>query len=501
MRELELKLAVDEPFVTPHLPPAETKVGGMEELPALDLRATYYDTSDLRLARSGITLRYRTGESGQSPWSLKLPSGGDDANREELAFGGADRRVPDGALDLVTAFTRGAPLKPVARLRTQRRHWSLRDPEGAELAELVDDRVSVLRRGRVVSRFRELEIESRTLDRSRLELIADALQSAGASAPEQIPKAVRALGPRALEPPDFVIPDKLGPRKPAAYAIQAALGHGLRRIVLNDPGARLGDAEAVHQMRVGARRLRSDLRTFSSLLHRDRVDELRGELRWLAGVLGEVRDLDVMRSKLRADATGLSEEELRPLFSLIEDRQASARKKLNEALRSDRYVNLIESLVGVNRSPPVVAGAWRPAREVLPKLVRPQWRKLARTEASLGEDDSDEQFHRIRIRAKRLRYAAEAVAPALGRRRGKPAKRLARRAAAVQDLLGALQDAVVSDQLLRETAGMHPDNGPFNFASGRLLERQETARRDARASFPEAWGKTDRRKLRRWMIT
>ena len=114
--------------------------------------------------------------------------------RDELHFAGHGGEVPEDALDLVTAFARGAPLAPVARLRTQRRRWSLRDSDGEELAELVDDRVSVLRSGRVVERFRELEIEGRTLDRAGLERIAEVLQRAGASTPQPVPKVMRALG-------------------------------------------------------------------------------------------------------------------------------------------------------------------------------------------------------------------------------------------------------------------------------------------------------------------
>ena len=88
MRELELKLSVEDPFVTPALRPDGVDVAGMEELPALDLRATYYDTADLRLARNGVSLRYRTGEGELSGWSLKLPVTGEDASsRDELHFG------------------------------------------------------------------------------------------------------------------------------------------------------------------------------------------------------------------------------------------------------------------------------------------------------------------------------------------------------------------------------------------------------------------------------
>src|SRR5438067_6725189 len=124
MRELELKLSVDDPFVTPALRPDGVDLAGMEELPSLDLRATYYDTRDLRLARNGVSLRYRTGDPEQSGWSLKLPLADEDATaRDELHFSGAVGKIPAAARDLVTAFARSSPLEPVARLRTRRQRW------------------------------------------------------------------------------------------------------------------------------------------------------------------------------------------------------------------------------------------------------------------------------------------------------------------------------------------------------------------------------------------
>src|SRR5438445_2249938 len=172
MLELELKLAVEGSFA-PVLQPGRAGVAGIEELTPLDLRATYYDTPDLRLARSGITLRHRTGEADRAGWTLKLPdalpkalpkAARDSSSRSEIEFKGPGNLIPDGAEDLVAAFVRTAALTPVARLRTRRRRWSLRDRDGNEIAELVDDRVSVLQRGRVVERFREVEIEGKGID-------------------------------------------------------------------------------------------------------------------------------------------------------------------------------------------------------------------------------------------------------------------------------------------------------------------------------------------------
>src|SRR6185503_10129086 len=172
MLEQEVKLSVEGSFA-PNFPPGRSEVAGVEELPALDLRATYYDTPDLRLAREGVTLRCRSGEGEGAQWTVKLPAGNGIAEgRDEIDFDGAARQVPKGALELVRALVRLETLLPVARLRTRRRRWLLRGAGGDELAELVDDRVSVLERGRVVERFREIEIESRGIERPELERIA-----------------------------------------------------------------------------------------------------------------------------------------------------------------------------------------------------------------------------------------------------------------------------------------------------------------------------------------
>jgi CHAD domain-containing protein len=498
MRELELKLSVDDPFVTPALRPEGVDVAGMEELPELDLRATYYDTPDLRLARHGATLRYRTGEAEQSGWHLKLPvPAGDGASRDELHFDGADGKVPAPAKDLVTALTRSAPLGPVARLRTLRRRWCLRASDGSELAELVDDRVSVIKEGRVVERFRELELESHGVDRPTLERIASVLQEAGASAPLPVPKVVRALGPRATLLPDIVAPPQLSPHEPAAYAVQAAIARGLQRVFTNDPGARLGEAEPVHQMRVGARRLRSDLRTFGPLVESEWAERLRAELRWLGDALGQVRDLDVMKDRLHAAAEGLGPE-IGPLFDHLEEQHLVARAQMLTALRSERYVELLEALVQAARGPVLTPAAWEPAGRALPPLVAQTWKRLADEGRSLDADDPDDRFHRVRIRAKRSRYAAEAVAPALDPDDRKLAMRFAKRAAGVQEVLGELQDSVVARSLVREVVAARSADAEFALAAGRLLERQEQSAREARATFPTAWKKLDKPKLRRW---
>jgi inorganic triphosphatase YgiF len=505
MLETELKLVLEAeraPFA-PTLAPERTGLDRIVEQPPLDLRATYYDTPDLRLARRGITLRHRTGERDRRPWTLKLPEEhgegpSDSTSRDELEFDGPATMIPDGAEELITAFVRSASLTPVARLRTRRRRWSLRDREGVEVAELVDDRVSVLSRGRVVQRFREVEVEGKGLDRDGLERIAALLKEDGAAEAEQVPKLVRALGPRATAPPETVAPDRIAPSDPAAVAVRAALARGLERIMLNDPRTRLGDVESLHQMRVGARRLRSDLSTFRPLVERSWADGLREELRWLGGVLGDVRDLDVLIERLRAESSDLGTE-LEPLFQTLEERRRQARDALRSALGTARYIELLDRLVEAASSPDLTAAAARPCAEALPPLVRRSWRRLRKAGRALGPESSDEEFHRARVLAKRARYGADAVAPALGAKREKAARKFAVRAADLQDVLGELQDAVVARETIVEVAREQPNAGALNLAAGRLVEREMRRGEAQRDRFPAAWKRLDRKKRRSWM--
>jgi CHAD domain-containing protein len=496
MLEVELKLAVEGPFA-PALTPERIDVSSVEELGPLDLHATYWDTADLRLARNRVTLRHRTGE-GAPRWTLKLPALPRDITaRHELHFDGPGRTIPEGALDLVTAFARSAPLSAVARLRTLRRRWSLRGRTGEDLAELVDDRVSVLREGRVVERFREIEIEGRAMDRPGLQRIANVLAEDGATSAAAVPKLVRALGDRAEAPPDGA-PAPLSPSDSAGYAVRAAVARGVERLVLHDPPTRLGDVEGLHQMRVAARRLRSDLKTFERLLDPEWSRPLREELRWLGAALGAVRDIDVMQERLSEQAGDLRGD-LDPLFEALAHRREPARANLMVALRSARFVDLLDRLVEVVREPVLSELAEMPAADVLPTLARRSWRNLAQVAGALDAASPDAAHHEVRVRAKQARYAAEAVAAALAPKQARHAKRFAKRAAEVQGVLGTLQDTVVARATIAAAAESRPGDGRFNLAAGRMLEREVQAGEQARHDFPAAWDRLREPKVRRWL--
>jgi CHAD domain-containing protein len=296
------------------------------------------------------------------------------------------------------------------------------------------------------------------------------------------------------------VPPKITPGDPAALAIQAAIALGYHRLRTCDPAARVGVVVGVHRLRTSTRRLRSELRTFEGLIDAAWAERLEVELKWLAGALGAVRDLDVLRDRL-TEAAGDDRDVLGPLFRSIDDRHAQATEALRDVLQSDRYHTLIDTVADAVGGLALRDEAWERCRSALPPLGARAWKRLKTSACALGPDDPDEDFHEVRKRAKRARYAAEAVAPALGAKRAGLIQQFARRATRVQDVLGEHQDAIVAAETIRHVVAEHPDDAPFSLAAGRLLEREEEAARDARADFFKVWDRLDRKKYVRWMKT
>src|SRR6185369_13520032 len=116
MLEEERKFQVDDGFTMPDLKGTAPAGGSIVPLPAVTLRATYYDTADRRLARAGVSLRHRRGENPEKAWTVKLPSDV-PGSRHELSRPGDPTTIPDDLLALVTVYHRGAPLAPAAVVR------------------------------------------------------------------------------------------------------------------------------------------------------------------------------------------------------------------------------------------------------------------------------------------------------------------------------------------------------------------------------------------------
>ncbi len=493
--EREIKLTAPPAVV---LPPLSDPLAGVVAEPAGTryLLATYYDTADLRLARAGASLRHRNDEG----WAVKLSAGERRGrlDRDTFAFDGDETEPPAAALDLVRALIRAAPVTAVARLRTTRRAVRLRTTQGIAIGEVVDDDVTVLGADAPVRAFRELEFELvDDAPEAQAASIVARLRAAGAGPPDPTPKIVRALGPKAAEPPDVgTVPESADT---LADVVRAALTGPVARLIAHDPGIRQdGDDEDVHQARVATRRLRSHLRAFAPLLDERWATALREELGWLGGVLGGVRDADVLLDRLEGRASRLPPEDRAGAVRLLErlrTQRARARDELLGALRSPRYTALLDRLVDAARQPrvrrPIVD---EPDREMLRDVVRRSWRHLRDAVDALPETPDDAALHAVRKRAKRARYAAEAVEPAFG----KPARALARSVTELQDVLGEHQDAVVAGAWLRDTAASSRDERAA-FAAGQLAALEREAAQVVRDAWPAAWRAASRKQLRHWL--
>jgi CHAD domain-containing protein len=472
------------------------------------LRATYYDTADRRLARAGASLRFRRGDA--LPWTVKLPTSVAGV-RHEISRAGLPSAIPAELLALVTAYTRGGVLEPAAILRTTRRVYELRDRDGRLLAELDDDTVAVLDGQKVRLKFREIEVERRDGGRKILDRVDEVLRTAGANGSRFVPKHVRALG--TLRPPELTPPGPALSRKASAGdVVVRALRADIARMLAYDPLVRLreplpGGDTAVHQMRVGVRRLRTDLRTFRPLLDPLWANGLRIELSWLADKLGAARDAEVLRARLRKTAAAdplaaLDDAAVARLDADLAARHEEALTTLDAALDGDRYRILLDHLIVAAAAPKTHATrAALPAPEILPRLVAKPWRQLAYgSDGVSGAGDldplaPDDEWHAVRIRAKRARYATEAVADVLGG----TAAELARAVADVQTLLGDHQDAAVAAQTWLAIAHADPDDHALAVTAGRLFERERAAVRRVRERFPSVWEKADRRRLTGWL--
>lgn len=288
-----------------------------------------------------------------------------------------------------------------------------------------------------------------------------------------------------------------GPDDPAARVVRAALIRNAERLRALDPGVRRGEVESIHRMRTAARRLRSELHAFLDLLDDTWGRDLEEELKWLARGLGAVRDIDVLQARLEASA-GAWADRLGPLFSVLETRRADAQEALRNVLQGERYRRLQGLLPISEFEVKITPDALEPCGLALPPLVQRTWKALQRGARDLEPTSVDDAFHEVRKEAKRVRYAAEAVAEALGDGRAAEARAFSKHADRIQNVLGAHQDAVIAGEEIRRIAEEHPHDGPFQFAAGRLFERQTHVADNARARFFKVWAKFDRKQNRRW---
>ncbi len=517
--EIERKFVAPDGFALPDLT-AIPGVASVDDPVVLNLDATYYDTTSLALARHRMTLRRRRG-GRDAGWHLKRPAGGD---RTELQLPATtrSRKVPDELVAEVWAVSRGDEFVPIARIRNRRVERAVRDSRGAVLALMSDDSVASesyeAAGGEPTSRqWHELEAELVDGNREFLATLSDALIAAGARVAESPAKLAQALGDR-YPVTDGVLPGGetrlAGAAQPASSwngrTIQAYLSQHRDELVTNDPKVRAEDPDGVHDMRVAIRRLRATLRTFRSMLDRSRTEPLRAELQWLGGLLGAVRDGDVMRQRFdNALAAEPPDTIVGPVAARIHERLGSstgqARDALAAAMTSARYAHILDELDAVVDSELTNATGNR-LRGAARKAVR---RADARLDAALEMPDRttgvefpssvpqsrDVALHDARKAYKRARYAAEALAPDAG----PSADRLAKRLRNLQDILGERQDCIVAAELLRDYGMRAHLDGENAFSYGMLYARQTAAAARELDDLERARRRSRRRGVRAWL--
>ncbi len=199
------------------------------------------------------------------------------------------------------------------------------------------------------------------------------------------------------------------------------------------------DTEGVHQQRVAARRLRTQLKVFAPPVDARWAGRLRRELAWLDGRLAPVRDVDVVAERLRRRPSPAAA----VVLAAMGERRRALLTDLLDALGSARYRRLRRSLDKAVIAPPLRPRASlsrRAARDRLSRVVERRWMRLERSVRRWEQTGDEAALHRVRIDARRGRYVCDATAPVLG-----PAvATMARRLAALQDVLGEAHDALVA---------------------------------------------------------
>ncbi len=476
------------------------QVARAEEAEPEDLAAEYFDTDDLRLIRSGTTLRRREG-GHDAGWHLKLPAGSHTRREITVPLGRSRHRVPAQLARLVRVHTRGEDLKLVARISTARARQVLLDDAGTPLAEVASDDVTAtaLAEPQRVSRWHEVEVELTGGGRDLLEAADLLLRRSGLSRSDQSAKLARALD----LPPAAVRRQSAGPAAAAGDVLLAYLEAQVSALKALDPMVRRNEPDAVHQMRTTVRRLRSTLQSFRSFFSQE-TGELSAELRWLGGELGTARDAEVLAAGLETRLRELPADLIvGPVEARVRGHFATARTSAHaavlEALDSPRYFSVLDRLDELIEHPSGTSRAKRPAGKALQRPVRRTYKRTARRmkqALSLPPGESaDAALHEARKAAKRARYAGEAVAPAFGA----DALGFAKRMKKVQSVLGGHQDAVIARAAALELGVLAHQAGENAFSYGVLHEREDHEAGRLRRKAGRTWRSASRSRVRRWL--
>lgn len=296
---------------------------------------------------------------------------------------------------------------------------------------------------------------------------------------EALAHAGLAVPPRRLGAPD--LPRGLG----TGEAFAQAAGHLLGVLLHHAPAAAAGQTgEPVHQMRVALRRMRALASVFDAAVACPEMDALRPELKAMAGALGPARDWDVFLAGTgqRVLAAFPEEPELAALMQAASAQRAAAYAVLATLLAGPalRCLSIRVAAIAIGRPWEALAGAPVPALDAYGAVVLSK--RLRRVTRKTGSFDTQPEtaLHALRLRAKRLRYAAEVFAPLFP---GRDTQRFLRRLAALQEALGHLNDGAVAGGLMHQLA----EHGGTGLAGGMVRGFVAGRAGETRQAIARAW--------------
>lgn len=423
-----------------------------------ELISVYFDTPDQALQKAGVSLRVRESQGGR----VQTLKRGEGLSREEHEAPLAGDE-PDPELGPLKALLpAGGRLDPAFNVRVNRRQRTFHY-QGAEIELALDQGEVIGGAGR--SPICEVELELKTGPPAALFALARELSKAaplylsfdGKAARGQALVAGAPLQARHGEQVTFP------PRATAAQAFQAVARSALGQIAANATVLRAEpEPEAVHQLRVAARRLRSALSTFKDLVADDRLPAVKADLKWLAQSLDEARNLDVFADVVAAQAKDMAPPQgLDALTAVLDAARRQAWASASETASSPRFRALM-----IDTTAWVETGDWLAAPETSAKAfarqaLKARQRLILKHGKGLRHTD-DTSRHQLRIETKKLRYAAEAFASLCPK---KAAARFIDRTKELQEILGELNDLAVAGPLVASLA-LKPDAA---FAAGELI--------------------------------
>jgi CHAD domain-containing protein len=480
--------------------------GGTQEI-----TDTYFDTPEWHLFRAGYVLRMRW--RPDHPVEVTLKSFGSRKaglrSRREISEWLADATGDHS--DLLTQVSgpvrqhiriilgqRRWPDRVLFSTRTQRAYFVLH-ADHADLAEIALDTTGFYDHHRPVSATLvrvEVELLSPESAEDVARFVAQVRAACGLrpATRSKFELGLRAQGLKPTFVPDLGEPAraaKVGGAEEIATLAFAVLREHFARWLTVEPAVRLGeDVEAIHRGRAALRRLRSALSLFRAHLPAE-AQHYRQELAWIAGLLGAARDLDVQREQLaawRADRAFPWAGDLNPVAEWLVRQRAKAQATLLRGLNSARYRRLVSAFARFLRAGEAATGesGHTPIRQALPELIRKRHAKLRKLGDTLRRDSPLEDYHELRIRCKRLRYALEAAEHLF---RHHQIRAYLSRCVALQDLLGEIQDAHVAARQMRDWAiGARPPLLPASvFALGALAHHHMQKVDALLARFPDLY--------------